>query len=142
MIVTKIDGPSDISFSKIKSIGVESTKDLYNADIRKSYKFEGNGFYIDKTIDYTDPDYERRPIRIEDLSSKIWLEHSTQFHSFANGIENDFVIVNRQGMGSSDCKIRSYSIFYKDAEVLSDVTIDSIDSTDSYFDTVTSEDGS
>ena len=138
----KVDGPEELIVSKIKNIHVMTNKDKYNVNLNDYFVFGGNGFFVDKTIDYIDPDYENRPIKIKDLDSAVSSYITSQFHSFSKGIENDYMIVNYQDADEKQtCKITSYSIFYKEQNILMEQKVSQIDSNDSYFDFVNSEDG-
>lgn len=86
-------------------------------DLTSHLQLSGNAYFLDKTIDYSDPDYDKRPIRVDDLDSTVYLTSNAEFHSFAQGQANDIVVVNFQG-SVSDCTIGSYQILLKDELVL------------------------
>lgn len=140
--VSKILGPNEISFQRLKPIDIINNKDIYVKDLRQYYSIKGNGFYVDKTINFLDPDYHYRSIRIEDTQNHLFYRASYKFHSFARGVENNFVIVNYQNNSIFDCKIGHYTVFMKENPILIEIGVDSIDSQSSFFDSILSADGS
>jgi hypothetical protein len=52
---TKIIGPDEETFSKTSQIEVVTTQDIYTVDLTQHLQLNGNVFYVDKTINYTDP---------------------------------------------------------------------------------------
>ena len=105
----KVTGPDEEVFKKTSPIQVVTNNDIYSVDLSQHLELDGNAYFLDKTIDYSDPDYEKRPIRIDDLDSSVYLSSSVQFHSFAQGQANDIAVINFQST-KGDCMIQSYTV--------------------------------
>ena len=83
--VLKVTGPDEEVFKKTNPIEILTNKDIYTVDLTQHLQFNGNAYFLDKTIDYSDPDYEKRPIRVDDLDSSVYLTSNLEFHSFSQG---------------------------------------------------------
>jgi len=83
LTVQKVIGPDEEIFKKTSQIEVLTNKDVYTVDLTSHLQLNGNAYFLDKTIDYSDPDYEKRPIRVDDLDSAVYLTSNVEFHSFA-----------------------------------------------------------
>ena len=70
--VSKIPGPDDTEIKRTKEIEIQEGQDIYTVNLLDHFQIEGNGFYVDKTVNYFDPDYNEKPIRIVDLESTLF----------------------------------------------------------------------